>query len=45
MSKRVLQGVVVGDACNKTVTCGSSASYHPVYKKFVTHIEKVCGAR
>ena len=41
MSKRVLQGVVVSDACNKTVTVRVERRVmHPVYKKFVTHSKK-----
>src|SRR5258708_38548157 len=41
MSKRVLQGVVVGDACNKTVSVRVERRVmHPVYKKFITHSKK-----
>jgi small subunit ribosomal protein S17 len=41
MSKRVLQGVVVSDACHKTVTVRVERRVmHPVYKKFVTHSKK-----
>jgi small subunit ribosomal protein S17 len=41
MSKRVLQGVVVSDACDKTVTVRVGRRVmHPVYKKFVTHSKK-----
>jgi len=41
MSKRVLQGVVVSDTCNKTVTVRVERRVmHPVYKKFVTHSKK-----
>ena len=38
MSKRVLQGVVVSDASDKTVVVRVERRVmHPVYKKFVTH--------
>jgi small subunit ribosomal protein S17 len=38
MSKRVLQGVVVSDACDKTVFVRVERRVmHPIYKKFVTH--------
>src|SRR5258707_6675641 len=41
MSKRVLQGVVVSDTCNKTVTVRVERRVmHPIYKKFVTHSKK-----
>jgi small subunit ribosomal protein S17 len=41
MSKRMLQGVVVGDACNKTVIVRVERRVmHPVYKKFVTSSKK-----
>lgn len=41
MSKRVLQGVVVSDACDKTVIVRVERRVmHPVYKKFVTHSKK-----
>jgi small subunit ribosomal protein S17 len=41
MSKRVLQGVVVSDACNKTVIVRVERRVmHPVYKKFVTTSKK-----
>jgi small subunit ribosomal protein S17 len=41
MSKRVLQGVVVSDACNKTVMVRVERRVmHPVYKKFVTSSKK-----
>jgi len=41
MSKRVLQGVVVSDACNKTVIVRVERRVmHPVYKKFVTSAKK-----
>jgi small subunit ribosomal protein S17 len=41
MSKRVLQGVVVSDACNKTVIVRVERRVmHPLYKKFVTHSKK-----
>ena len=41
MSKRVLQGVVVSDACNKTVIVRVERRVmHPVYKKFITHSKK-----
>jgi small subunit ribosomal protein S17 len=41
MSKRVLQGVVVSDVCDKTVIVRVERRVmHPVYKKFVTHSKK-----
>ncbi|HEY3910520.1 MAG TPA: 30S ribosomal protein S17 [Stellaceae bacterium] len=41
MSRRVLQGVVVSDACDKTVIVRVERRViHPVYKKFVTHSKK-----
>ena len=41
MSKRVLQGVVVSDACEKTVIVRVERRVmHPVYKKFITHSKK-----
>jgi small subunit ribosomal protein S17 len=41
MSKRVLQGVVVSDACDKTIIVRVERRVmHPVYKKFVTHSKK-----
>jgi small subunit ribosomal protein S17 len=41
MSKRILQGVVVGDACDKTVIVRVERRVmHRVYKKFITHSKK-----
>ena len=41
MSKRVLQGVVVSDVCDKTVVVRVERRVmHPVYKKFITHSKK-----
>ena len=41
MSKRVLQGVVVSDACAKTVIVRVERRVmHPIYKKFVTRSKK-----
>ena len=41
MSKRVLQGVVVSDACDKTVIVRVERRVmHPIYKKFVTRSKK-----
>src|SRR5262245_10112841 len=41
MSKRVLQGVVVSDSCDKTVIVRVERRVmHPVYKKFVTFSKK-----
>jgi small subunit ribosomal protein S17 len=41
MSKRILQGVVVSDVCDKTVTVRVERRVmHPIYKKFVTHSKK-----
>jgi small subunit ribosomal protein S17 len=41
MSKRVLQGVVVSDACDKTVIVRVERRVmHDVYKKFITHSKK-----
>jgi small subunit ribosomal protein S17 len=41
MPKRVLQGIVVSDACNKTVIVRVERRVmHPVYKKFVSRSKK-----
>ena len=41
MPKRVLQGVVVSDACDKTVIVRVERRVmHPVYKKFITQSKK-----
>jgi len=41
MSKRILQGVVISDACNKTVIVRVERRImHPVYKKFITRSKK-----
>jgi len=41
MSKRVLQGVVVSDACDKTVIVRVERRVmHPVYKKFMRSSKK-----
>jgi small subunit ribosomal protein S17 len=41
MSKRILQGVVVSDVCDKTVIVRVERRVmHPIYKKFVTHSKK-----
>jgi small subunit ribosomal protein S17 len=41
VSKRVLQGVVISDACDKTVIVRVERRVmHPVYKKFVTRSKK-----
>ena len=41
MPKRILQGIVVSDACNKTVIVRVERRVmHPVYKKFVTRTKK-----
>jgi small subunit ribosomal protein S17 len=41
MSKRVLQGIVVSDACDKTVIVRVERRVmHPVYKKFIKHSKK-----
>jgi small subunit ribosomal protein S17 len=41
MPKRVLQGVVVSDACDKTVVVRVERRFrHPVYKKFITRSKK-----
>ena len=41
MSKRVLQGIVVSDASDKTVIVRVERRVmHPVYKKFLTHSKK-----
>jgi len=41
MPKRILQGIVVSDACNKTVIVRVERRVmHPVYKKFVTRSKK-----
>jgi small subunit ribosomal protein S17 len=41
MSRRVLQGVVVSDACDKTVVVRVERRVrHPIYKKFITRSKK-----
>ena len=41
MSRRTLQGVVVSDACDKTVIVRVERRVmHPIYKKFITHSKK-----
>ena len=41
MPKRILQGVVVSDACDKTVIVRVERRVmHPVYKKYVTRSKK-----
>ncbi|HTV44267.1 MAG TPA: 30S ribosomal protein S17 [Stellaceae bacterium] len=41
MSRRILQGVVVSDVCDKTVVVRVERRVmHPVYKKFITHSKK-----
>jgi len=41
MPKRILQGVVVSDACDKTVVVRVERHVmHPVYKKFVSRSKK-----
>jgi small subunit ribosomal protein S17 len=41
MSRRILQGVVVSDACDKTVIVRVERRVmHPVYKKFITRSKK-----
>jgi small subunit ribosomal protein S17 len=41
MPKRVLQGTVVSDACNKTVIVRVERRVmHPIYKKFITRSKK-----
>jgi small subunit ribosomal protein S17 len=41
MPKRILQGIVVSDACNKTIVVRVERRVmHPVYKKFVTRSKK-----
>jgi len=41
MPKRILQGVVVSDACNKTVIVRVERRVmHPVYKKYITRSKK-----
>jgi len=41
MPKRVLQGVVVSDACDKTVIVRVERRFmHPVYKKFISRSKK-----
>ena len=45
MPKRILQGVVVSDACDKTVIVRVERRVmHPIYKKFVTQLEEIRGA-
>ena len=41
MPKRILQGIVVSDACDKTVVVRVERRFiHPVYKKFVSRSKK-----
>ena len=41
MPKRVMQGVVIGDAADKTVSVRVDRRVmHPIYKKFVTRSKK-----
>jgi small subunit ribosomal protein S17 len=41
MSKRILQGVVVSDAGDKTVIVRVERRVmHPIYKKFITHSKR-----
>ena len=41
MPKRILQGVVVSDACDKTVIVEVQRRVmHPVYKKYITRSKK-----
>ena len=41
MPKRVLQGVVVSDACDKTVIVRVERRFmHPVYKKFIKRTKR-----
>jgi small subunit ribosomal protein S17 len=41
MPKRILQGVVVSDACDKTIIVRVERRVmHPVYKKFITRSKK-----
>jgi small subunit ribosomal protein S17 len=41
MSRRILQGIVVSDACDKTVIIRVERRVmHPIYKKFVTTSKK-----
>jgi len=41
MPKRILQGIVVSDACNKTIIVRVERRVmHPIYKKFITRSKK-----
>jgi small subunit ribosomal protein S17 len=41
MSRRILQGVVVSDVCDKTVTVRVERRIkHPIYKKFIKRASK-----
>ena len=41
MPKRILQGIIVSNACDKTVTVKVERRLrHPVYKKFITRSKK-----
>ncbi len=41
MSRRILQGVVVSDAADKTVIVKVERRVmHPIYKKFITHSKR-----
>jgi small subunit ribosomal protein S17 len=41
MPKRILQGIVVSDACDKTVVVRVERRFmHPIYKKYVSRSKK-----
>jgi small subunit ribosomal protein S17 len=41
MSRRILQGIVISDGCDKTVIVRVERRVmHPIYKKFITHSKK-----
>ena len=43
MPARILQGTVVSNSCNKTITVTVQKRFqHPVYKKFITRSKKFC---
>ena len=43
MPARILQGIVVSNTCDKTITITVQRRFqHPVYKKFITRSKKFC---
>lgn len=43
MPRRVLQGTVLSNACDKTITVRVERRFmHPMYKKFISRSKKYC---